>query len=144
MRVLVFGSTGQVAQALARAKWPKGTTLTSLDRQAADFSQPETLGAIVRQHAPDVVIIAAAYTAVDEAESEEALATTVNAARPARSRARRRRSRVPVVHLSTDYVFDGEKGRSSMRRTIRSRRSTPTAARSSRAKSPCARPIRGI
>jgi dTDP-4-dehydrorhamnose reductase len=109
MRVLIFGSTGQVGQALARAEWTKGTILTSLNRQAADFSRPEELGAIVRKYDPNIVIVAAAYTNVDAAERDEELATRVNAAAPeAITRAAAALS-VPVVHLSTDYVFDGEK-----------------------------------
>lgn len=110
MRVLVFGSTGQVAGALARAQWPEDTTLTYLDRQMADLSRPERLGPIVRNHAPDVVIIAAAYTNVDAAESEEDLAMAVNAAAPAAIAREAATLSMPVVHFSTDYVFDGEKG----------------------------------
>ncbi len=109
MRVLVFGSTGQVARALARAPWPKDTTLTYLDRQSADLSRPQRLGPIVRDHAADAVIIAAAYTNVDAAESEEDLAMAVNAAAPAAIAREAATLSVPVVHFSTDYVFDGEK-----------------------------------
>jgi dTDP-4-dehydrorhamnose reductase len=109
MRVLVFGRTGQVARALARTKWPDGTELTALDRQAADLSHPAALPGIVREHRPNAVIIAAAYTQVDKAESEETLAMTINAEAPeAIARASAALS-IPVVHISTDYVFDGEK-----------------------------------
>lgn len=109
MQVLVFGSTGQVARALARTNWPEGTTLISLDRQMADLSRPDTLGAIVRSRDPDAVIIAAAYTNVDAAEREEELATRVNAGAPEAIAREAAALAIPVVHLSTDYVFDGEK-----------------------------------
>lgn len=109
MRILVFGQTGQVAQALARAEWPEHTTLTFLDRRMADLSRTDTLGPIVRMREPDVAIVAAAYTNVDAAESEERVATVINAKAPeAIARATAELS-VPVVHISTDYVFDGEK-----------------------------------
>jgi len=109
MHILVFGSTGQVGQAFARLRWPNDTRLTALDRQAADLSRPDTLGAIVKSHAPDAVIIAAAYTAVDAAESNEALATTINAAAPGAIARAAAELSVPVLLFSTDYVFDGEK-----------------------------------
>ena len=109
MRVLVFGSTGQVARALARTKWPKETRLTALDRTAADFSRPQHLGRIVRERGPDAVVIAAAYTQVDKAECEEALANTINAVAPGEIAAATAALSIPVVHISTDYVFDGEK-----------------------------------
>ena len=109
MRVLVFGSTGQVARALAHAKWPKETSFIALGRDAADFSRPETLGGVVREHAPDAVVIAAGYTQVDKAESEEALATTVNAVAPGEIARAASALAIPVVHISSDYVFDGEK-----------------------------------
>jgi dTDP-4-dehydrorhamnose reductase len=111
VRVLIFGSTGQVGRALAQAEWPKGSMLTSLDRRGADLSRPGELPAIVRQHDPDVVIIAAAYTNVDAAEREEDLATRVNAAGPEAIAREAAILSVPVVHLSTDHVFDGEKNR---------------------------------
>lgn len=108
-QVLVFGATGQLGHELARAKWPDGIAPVFLDRQAADFTQPGTLEAAIESHAPDAVIIAAAYTNVDGAESDEATAMTVNAVAPGViARAAAARS-VPVVYVSTDYVFDGEK-----------------------------------
>jgi dTDP-4-dehydrorhamnose reductase len=109
MRVLVFGSTGQVARELSRAAWPKETVLTFLDRRAADLSQPQALGAIVRAHTPDAVVIAAGYTKVDAAENDEATAHAMNAESPAAIARATAELSVPVIYLSTDYVFDGAK-----------------------------------
>jgi dTDP-4-dehydrorhamnose reductase len=109
-RVLIFGSTGQVARELIRARWPEGTALTSLDRAAADLTRPESLAGIVQQHRPDLVVIAAAYTAVDAAEDDEETANLVNAVAPGAIARAAAELSVPVVHFSTDYVFDGEKG----------------------------------
>jgi len=107
--VLVFGSTGQLARELRRANWECGTELTFLDRAAADLAAPHSLGPLIHEIRPDAVVIAAAYTAVDRAEGEEAQALAVNAEGPAAiSRAASERD-VPVIYLSTDYVFDGEK-----------------------------------
>jgi dTDP-4-dehydrorhamnose reductase len=108
-RVLILGSTGQLGHELSRAAWPDDVEPIFLDRQAADFSAPETLSAIVSRHKPDAVVIAAAYTNVDKAEAEEEIAMRINAAAPAAiARAAADRS-VPVVYVSTDYVFDGTK-----------------------------------
>jgi dTDP-4-dehydrorhamnose reductase len=108
-RVLVFGRTGQVAQELAQAKWEQGVHPVFLDRAAADLSRPETLRSIVLAHRPDVVIVAAAFTSVDGAEGEEPLATRVNADAPAAIAAAAAELSAPIVHLSTECVFDGEK-----------------------------------
>lgn len=107
--VLIFGSTGQVGRALSAAQWDRGTRLTFLDRGAADFSRPSTLGGVVARHRPDAVIIAAAYTAVDKAEDEEKLAQQVNAEAPAAIARAAAALAAPVIYLSTDYVFDGQK-----------------------------------
>ena len=108
-RVLIFGSIGQVARELTRARWPEGMTLTSLDRAAADLMRSESLAAIVQQHRPDLVVIAAAYTAVDAAEDDEETAILVNAVAPGAIARAAAELSVPLVHFSTDYVFDGEK-----------------------------------
>ena len=108
--VLVFGSTGQLASELKRTEWPTGTAVTFLGRDKADFSAPETLPAVVREQRPDAIIIAAAYTAVDRAESEEALAHVVNADAPGAIAEAAAGLDAPVVFISTDYVFDGEQG----------------------------------
>lgn len=103
MRILVFGRTGQVATELAR-RMPGAVFL---GRDQADLSDPAACAAAILAHPADVVINAAAWTAVDRAEAEEAAATVVNGAAPA-AMARACAARgVPFLHISTDYVFDG-------------------------------------
>ena len=109
MQILVLGSGGQLATALSRVVWPKGVCATYLDRKAADLSRPKHIGEVVLTCRPDVVVIAAGYTRVDAAESDEPTAHAVNATGPrAVARAAAELS-APVVYLSTDYVFDGAK-----------------------------------
>jgi dTDP-4-dehydrorhamnose reductase len=105
MRLLVFGQSGQVAQELAR-RLPNGVTARFLGRDQADLSDPAACAAAIG--ACDAVINAAAYTAVDKAETEEAMAHSVNAAAPAAMAVRCAALGIPFLHLSTDYVFDGE------------------------------------
>jgi dTDP-4-dehydrorhamnose reductase len=106
VKVLVFGQTGQVARELAR-RMPLGVTAAFLGRELADLSDPEACIAAVMASDADVVINAAAWTAVDKAEAEEAAALVVNGAAPA-AMARACETRgLPFVHVSTDYVFDG-------------------------------------
>lgn len=103
MTLLVFGRTGQVATELAR----RASAALFLDRDAADLGEPDTCVNAIRTHAPYAVINAAAYTAVDGAEDNEALANAVNAAAP-EAMARECAARdIPFVHISSDYVFDG-------------------------------------
>ena len=102
MKPLVFGSTGQVATELAAR-----ADITALSRTQADLGDPAACAAAIRAHAPDVVINAAAYTAVDRAESEPALAHTVNADAPGTMARACAELGIPFLHISTDYVFDG-------------------------------------
>jgi len=102
MTVLVFGSTGQVATELARLP----DTLC-LGRNDADLGDPQACVAAIHAHAPRAVINAAAYTSVDLAETQEALATTVNGLAPATMAAACATLGIPLVHISTDYVFNG-------------------------------------
>ncbi len=103
MRVLVFGQTGQVARELARLL-PEARFL---ERGEADLMDPAACGAAVLASDAEVVINAAAWTAVDKAEAEEAAATVVNGAAPAAMARAAEAKGVPFLHLSTDYVFDG-------------------------------------
>ena len=103
MRVLVFGATGQVALELSRFDG-----VTTLGRTEADLSDPAACAAAIRHHAPDAVINAAAYTAVDRCEEEEATGTVINGQAPAAMARACAELRIPFVHISTDYVFDGQ------------------------------------
>ncbi|EEW24566.1 dTDP-4-dehydrorhamnose reductase [Rhodobacter ferrooxidans] len=103
MRLLVFGQTGQVARELQRL----APQARYLGRDAADLAHPETLGAILRAAAPEAVINAAAYTAVDRAETERSEALLINGQSPAAMAEACAALGVPFVHISTDYVFDG-------------------------------------
>lgn len=106
MKVIVFGSTGQVAQEIAVLAGD-GLEVISLGREVADLSNPAACAQIIADTDADAVINAAAYTAVDRAEEEEALATVINGDAPsAMARACAARG-LPFVHISTDYVFDG-------------------------------------
>ena len=107
VKLLVFGQTGQVARELAR-RLPAGTEAVFLGRDRADLSDPAACADAVAGIAADAVINAAAWTAVDKAEAEEAAATVVNGDSPgAMARACAARG-LPFLHISTDYVFDGQ------------------------------------
>ncbi len=106
MKLLVFGQTGQVAIALQR-RAPAGVAVQALGRDLADLSDPMACAAAIVATDADAVINAAAWTAVDKAETEEAAATVVNGDAPtAMARACAARG-LPFLHISTDYVFDG-------------------------------------
>lgn len=102
MTILVFGRTGQVATELLRQG-----EVTALGRAEADLSDPAACAAAIAASDATAVINAAAYTAVDKAEEEEALATTVNGDAPAAMARACAAKGVPFLHVSTDYVFDG-------------------------------------
>lgn len=101
MRLLVFGKTGQVARELAVL----APDARFLGREEADLSDPQACAAAIADC--DAVINAAAWTAVDRAETEEAAATLVNGASPGAMAARCAALGIPFLHVSTDYVFDG-------------------------------------
>lgn len=105
MKLLIFGQTGQVARELiAQAE---DHEVTALSRADADQGNPHACAAIVRDLRPDAVINAAAYTAVDKAEEEEALTTVVNGETPGAIACACAEIDVPFLHISTDYVFAG-------------------------------------
>lgn len=104
MRMLVFGRNGQVARALQAEA---GDAVVALGRGEADLMTPGAARAAIAAHAPDLVINAAAYTAVDRAETDEAAARRLNAEAPAEMATAAHAAGVPFLHLSTDYVFDG-------------------------------------
>jgi dTDP-4-dehydrorhamnose reductase len=108
MRILVTGREGQVTTALQQAA--KGDIeIIALGRPGLDLERPETLQSAVASVAPDLVINPAAYTAVDQAEQDEARAHRVNAVAPGVLAEAAAAIGAPIVHLSTDYVFDGTK-----------------------------------
>ena len=107
MKALIFGTTGQVGLALARSV-PAGWQVEALGRDKADLTDPAACAALVASSDAEVVINAAAYTAVDKAEEDEGTAQLVNGDTPA-SMARAAAARdLPFLHVSTDYVFDGQ------------------------------------
>jgi dTDP-4-dehydrorhamnose reductase len=108
MKALVFGRTGQVATELRRrADSAADLALTLLDRDACDLSDPEACARAIAGGDWDAVINAAAYTAVDKAESDEETAELVNARAPGAMAPACAQAGIPLVHISTDYVFDG-------------------------------------
>jgi dTDP-4-dehydrorhamnose reductase len=108
MKILLLGKDGQVGWELQRALAPLGE-LRACGRSEADFADPESLRALVRDVAPDVIVNAAAYTAVDRAESDEPAAHACNAVAPGVLAEEAASLGAWLVHYSTDYVFDGSK-----------------------------------
>ena len=106
MKLLLFGKGGQVGWELQRALAPLGEVV-ACGSEEADFSQPETLPALVRAVRPDAIVNAAAHTAVDRAESEPERATAINAVAPGVLAREAAALGAWLVHYSTDYVFDG-------------------------------------
>ena len=105
MSVLVLGSSGQLATHLKEL-------LPGADywgRQKFDLARPSGLGAAIREHKPSFIVNAAAYTAVDKAEVEREIASAVNAEAPAMAAKAAASLNIPLLHISTDYVFDGTK-----------------------------------
>ncbi len=111
MKILLLGKNGQVGWELQRSLAPLGEVL-ALDRHSTDFcgdlSQPERLAQTVRDWRPDVIVNAAAHTAVDKAESESELARCLNVTAPAALAQAAAEIGAWLVHYSTDYVFNGE------------------------------------
>ena len=111
MKILLVGCNGQVGWELQRSLAPLGEVI-ALDFDTpgdlrADFSQPESLRALVHRLAPDAIVNAAAHTAVDKAESEPDLCRTLNATAPSVLAQEAAARGALLVHYSTDYVFDG-------------------------------------
>jgi dTDP-4-dehydrorhamnose reductase len=106
MRVLVTGVSGQVGGALV-GRLRASDTVLAADRATLDLSQPDAVAAVLDRLAPEVVVNTAAYTAVDQAEAEPALAAAVNARSPAAMARWAVPRAVPLIQLSTDFVFSG-------------------------------------
>ncbi|VXC65756.1 dTDP-4-dehydrorhamnose reductase [Massilia sp. 9I] len=108
MKILLLGKDGQVGWELQRSLAPLGD-LVAWGRLDADFLDPEALGARVRAVRPELIVNAAAYTAVDRAETDEDRARLVNAVAPGVLAREAQARGAWLVHYSTDYVFDGSK-----------------------------------
>ena len=109
-RVLVVGRTGQVGAALAAALLSSGWPFLVTEAPELDLTDPGSIAAAVAAARPDVVVNAAAYTAVDAAESQPGLAYAINALGPGLLAAAAARVGAAMLHFSTDYVFDGSRG----------------------------------
>jgi dTDP-4-dehydrorhamnose reductase len=108
MRILVTGREGQLARSLVeRAAANPGLTLQAVGRPELDLERPESIAAAVAAADPDLVVNAAAYTAVDQAEDERDRAFRINGAAAGEVAAAARRAGARVIQVSTDYVFDG-------------------------------------
>lgn len=108
-KILLFAKNGQLGYELQRTLAPLGEVI-ALDFPEVDFSKPQELAKLVREVQPDILVNPAAYTAVDKAESEQEIAYLVNRDSPAVLAEAAAKLRIPFLHYSTDYVYDGTKG----------------------------------
>lgn len=109
-RILLTGKNGQVGRELERTLAPLGEVV-AFDRAGLDLADPDRIRAAVREAKPGIIVNAAAWTAVDRAESEEAAALAINGAAPGILAEESKRLSALLVHYSTDYVFDGTSAR---------------------------------
>lgn len=107
MKILLFAKNGQVGWELQRALAPLGE-LIALDKTQCDLSNSQQLQQTLSEHAPQIIVNASAYTAVDKAEEEPELAHAINATAPAIMASQAKQLGALLVHYSTDYVFSGE------------------------------------
>lgn len=108
MKILLLGKNGQVGHELQRSLLPLGDVV-ALGRKEANLEDPASIQQVLSNHAPNLIVNAAAYTAVDKAESDEATALTVNAESVKAMAEYANKANALLVHYSTDYVYDGEK-----------------------------------
>jgi dTDP-4-dehydrorhamnose reductase len=108
MRVLIFGKSGQVARELGALKWPAGWVVAFRERLECDLASGGAAARAISHFKPALVINAAAYTAVDKAETDRALARAVNEEAPGEMALAARVEGAKLIHISTDYVFDGK------------------------------------
>ncbi len=111
MRLLLLGGTGQVGREF-RAHLPTGIDCIAPSRAELDLTDADSITRIISAGSWSAVVNAAGYTDVDRAESEPTLAFAINTDAPARLAAETGRRGIPLIHISTDYVFDGRKGAS--------------------------------
>jgi dTDP-4-dehydrorhamnose reductase len=109
MRILLTGANGQVGWELSNRGRQRGLEILALDRSALDIKDPSSVEKEVSQPGVFLVVNAAAYTAVDQAELEPELAFSVNRDGPAYLASACAKAGIPLIHISTDFVFDGEK-----------------------------------
>ncbi|MFK0275004.1 dTDP-4-dehydrorhamnose reductase [Ensifer sp. NPDC090286] len=109
-RIVVTGLKGQVVQSFVeQGKGRSDAEVIPLGRPQLDLKDPSCIDGVIRAAAPDVIISAAAYTAVDHAEADETRAYAINAVAPQELARVAKALNIPIIHLSTDYVFDGTK-----------------------------------
>jgi dTDP-4-dehydrorhamnose reductase len=107
-KILLTGKNGQVGWELQRTLATLGNVI-ALDRQGLDMANPDSIRRALREHQPQIIVNAAAYTAVDKAEQEPDLAMAINGTAPGILAEEAKRLGAALVHYSTDYVFDGNK-----------------------------------
>ncbi|NEO98468.1 MAG: dTDP-4-dehydrorhamnose reductase [Symploca sp. SIO2E9] len=107
-RILLTGIAGQLGYQLQEILDPLGE-VTGVDRQSLDLAQPDKIRKVISEVKPDLIINAAAYTAVDKAETETELANLINGTAPTIIAQEAQRLEADLIHISTDYVFDGRK-----------------------------------
>lgn len=108
--ILITGASGQLGDALVKLCRERGIAFTAVARPEFDFERPETIEACFAAAQPDIVINAAAYTAVDKAETDQDAAKAGNHTGPLALARLCEAAEIPFIHVSTDYVFDGDKG----------------------------------
>nr|WP_295739165.1 dTDP-4-dehydrorhamnose reductase [uncultured Acidocella sp.] len=108
--ILITGASGQLGDALAKRLAARGVAFTAVKRPEFDFEQPATIAAAFDAAKPSLVINAAAYTAVDKAETDQEAAKAGNHTGPLALAELCVKADIPFIHVSTDYVFDGDKG----------------------------------
>ncbi len=109
MRIVVTGKSGQVAMALAERAAEQSVTMIQIGRPEFDLTAPDGRLDLIAAAKPDVIVSAAAYTAVDKAETDTQTARVINTDGPAALGRLAADLAVSLIHLSTDYVFDGTK-----------------------------------
>jgi dTDP-4-dehydrorhamnose reductase len=110
MRFLLLGGTGQVGEEFRALAFPDDVEIVAPSHAALDLGNAQAIANVIAAESWSAVINAAAFTDVDRAESEQAAAFAINAEAPSRLAAETGRRGIPLIHISTDYVFDGRKG----------------------------------
>lgn len=137
MKWLVTGAGGMLGRDTVDELTRRGEQVTGLDRAALDITRAEAVERALSEHRPGIVVNCAAYTAVDDAETDEERATLVNGDGPRLLARACAAHGARLIHVSTDYVFSGDARATPIPRTIRPPRAPPTAAPSWPASAPC-------